>query len=143
MAQPSSIVKELSSGHGERRIRVLAASPKSSDFHTSTFLESEIQSIDDMGQDLSALVLRSGAVIPVALPYERLEQKIYEPDFRRNGPVLDLRDVPGPPANASSNTSLPCGLDVNIGDRMPNGTVYAGISPTPAEPCTRRRQMSR
>jgi hypothetical protein len=127
MTQPSSIAKELSSSHGDRLTRVLAANPKGNDFHASTFLENEIQSVDDMGQDRSALVLRSGALIPVALSYDDLEQKIYSPNIRADGSVLDLRDVteeaakPKTPANANQAPAP--------GDKMPDGTVYAGVSP--------------
>jgi hypothetical protein len=132
MTQPSSIAKEFSSGRGDRRIRVQVANQRGSDFHASTFAESEIQSIDDIGQDRSALVLRSGAEIPVALSYEQLEQKIYERDFRTDGPVLDLRDVTGEaakpktPANTNQATAP--------GDKMPDGTVFAGISPDTNKP---------
>jgi hypothetical protein len=105
----------------------LAANPKGNDFHASTFLENEIQSVDDMGQDRSALVLRSGAVIPVALSYDDLEQKIYSPNIRTDDSVLDLRDVTGeaakPKAPANTNQAPA------PGDKMPDGTVYAGISP--------------
>ena len=93
MAQPSSIAKELSTSQADRRIRVLAANPKGNDFHPLTFLESEVQGVEGIGEDRSVLVLRSGVEIPVALSYDQLEQKLYEPDFRTSGPVLDLRDV--------------------------------------------------
>jgi len=76
--------------------------------------------------------LRSGAEIPVALPYEELEQKIYEREFRTDGPVLDLRNVTGeaakPKAPANTNQAPA------PGDKMPDGTVYAGISPVTNKP---------
>jgi len=127
MMHQSSIAKELSSSHGDRLIRVLAANTKGNDFHASTFLESEILSVDDMGQDRSALVLRSGGVIPVALSYDDLEQKIYSPNIRSDSSVLDLRDVTGevakPKAPANANQAPA------PGDKLPDGTIYAGISP--------------
>jgi hypothetical protein len=43
MAQPSSIAKELSSSHGDRRIRVLIAEGKG--FSATTFSEAEIERI--------------------------------------------------------------------------------------------------
>ena len=132
MTQPSSIAKELSGSHGDRLIRVLIPTPKGKDFHASTFPESEVQSVDDIGQDRSALILRSGAVIPVAIPYEQLEQKIYQPDFKNDDPVLDLRNVTGeaakPKAPANTNQAPA------PGDRMPDGTVFAGISPDTNKP---------
>jgi hypothetical protein len=127
MTQQTSIVKELSGGPGDRLIRVSVPTPKGNDFHASTFLEGEVQSVDDLGQDRSALVLRSGVQIPVALSYQELEQKIYQRDFRTDGHVLDLRDVTGEatklkvPAN-TNQAPVP-------GDKMPDGTVFAGISP--------------
>src|SRR5579862_5774043 len=82
--------------NADRLIRVMAPNPKGNGFHASTFPETEVQSVDDLGEDRSSLVLRSGAVIPVALTYDDLEQKIYTPSFRTDGSVLDLRDVTGP-----------------------------------------------
>jgi hypothetical protein len=113
----------------DRLIRVMAASDG---FHPLTFLESEIQGVAERGQDRSALVLRSGVEIPVALSYEQLEQKIYQPDFKNDGPVFDLRDVtaevarPKTPANTNQAPAP--------GDKMPDGTVFAGISPDTNEP---------
>jgi Protein of unknown function (DUF1566) len=127
MTQPSPIIKNLSSGDGDRLIRVLTTTPKNNNFHALTFPESELQGIEEMGQDRSALVLRSGAEIPVALPYEELEQKIYSPNFRTDGPVLDLREVTGeaakPKAPANANEAP------SPGDKMPDDPVYVGISP--------------
>jgi hypothetical protein len=120
MTQPSSIVKELSSGRGDRRIRVLIA--EGNGFSATTFSEAEIERVMDIGEERSALVLRSGVKIPVALSYEQLEQQIYERDFCTDGPVLDRLDVTGCAASKPSSGA-------SIGDKMPAGTVYAGISP--------------
>lgn len=121
MAVPSFTSKVISCGDGERLIRVLAANPKDSDFHASTFFESEIQSIDDLGHGCSALVLRSGTLIPVALSYEEIEKKIYSQNTPADGSVLDLREVTGeaakPKTPANTNQALA------PGDRMPDGTV--------------------
>ena len=132
MTQQSPFAKELSSSHGERLIRVLIANPKSKGFNPTTFPETEIERVMGISEDRSALVLRSGAEIPVALPYEELEQKIYERDFRTDGPVLDLRAVTGeaarPKAPANTNQAPAAG------DKMPDGTVFAGISPDTNKP---------
>ena len=132
MTQPSSIAKEFSSSRGDRRIRVQVGNQQGNGFHALTVAESEIQGVAEMGQDRSALVLRSGTEIPVSLPYEQLEQKIYEPDFKNDGPVLDLRDVTGeaakPKAPANTNQAPA------PGDKMPDGTVFAGISPDTNKP---------
>jgi len=130
MAQQNSIAKELSSSHGERRIRAMVADGNV--FLPKTFPESELEGVMGLADNKSALVLRSGAAIPVALPYEQLEQKIYERDFRTDGPVLDLRDVTGeaakPKAPANTNQAPA------PGDKMPDGTVFAGISPDTNKP---------
>jgi len=132
MTQPSSIAKDFSSSRGDRLIRVLIANPKSKGFSATTFAETEVERVMEMGEDCSALVLRSGAEIPVALSYEQLEQKIYQPDFKNDGPVLDLRAVTGeaakPKAPANTNQAPA------PGDKMPDGTVFAGISPDTNKP---------
>jgi len=116
--------------HGERRIRAMVADGNV--FLPKTFPESELEGVMGLADNKSALVLRSGAAIPVALPYEELEQKIYERDFRTDGPVLDLRDVTGeaarPKAPANTNKAPA------PGDKMPDGTVFAGISPDTNKP---------
>jgi hypothetical protein len=132
MTQPISIAKELSSSHGERRIRVLILNPKSKGFNPTTFPETEIERVMGISEDRSVLVLRSGAEIPVALPYEELEQKIYERDFRTDGPVLDLRNVTGQAAKAKAPANT--NQAPAPGDKMPDGTVFAGISPDTNKP---------
>jgi len=132
MTQPSPIAKKFSSNRGDRRVRVQVGNQQGDGFHSLTVAENEIQGVAEMGQDRSALVLRSGTEIPVALPYEQLEQKIYEPDFRTDGQVLDLRNVTGeaakPKAPANNNQALA------PGDKMPDGTVFAGIFPDTNKP---------
>jgi hypothetical protein len=132
MTQPSSITKEFSSSRCDRLIRVLIANPKSKGFSATTFSEAEVERVMEMGEDRSALMLRSGTEIPVGLSYEQLEQKIYQPDFKNDGTVLDLRAVTGeaakPKVPANTNqASAP-------GDKMQDGTVFAGISPDTNKP---------
>jgi hypothetical protein len=133
MTQPSSIAKALSSGHGDRRIRVLAANPRGNGFRPLTFLESDVLCVAGIGEYRSALILRSDLEIPIAVSYEQLEQKLYEPDFRNDDPVLDLRAVSGeaPLPKAPANANRPIGDHAapRIGAIMPDGTVYAGLSP--------------
>ena len=123
------LVKNSFVGHasGDRLIRALMAEDKGSGFYAMTFPETEVQGVAQVGQDRSALVLRSGVKIPVALSYEDLEQKIFTPNFRTYDGVLDLRDVTGeaarPKATANTNRAP------EPGDRMPDGTIYAGVSP--------------
>ena len=130
MAPSSITAKEISSSSGDRRIRVLIARGKG--FNATTFSEAEVERVTEIGEDRSALVLRSGTEIPVALPYEQLEQRIYQPDFKNDDPVLDLRNVTGeaakPKAPANTNQAPA------PGDKMPDGTVFAGISPDTNKP---------
>jgi len=132
MPQPSVTAKEFSSSHRDRLIRARVAGKEANSFSSFTFPDTEVSGVMDSGEKGSALVLRSGAEIPVALPYEELEQKIYERDFRTDGPVLDLRDVTGeaakPKAPANTNQAPA------PGDKMPDGTVFAGISPDTNKP---------
>ena len=158
MTHPSSTVKDFSSSRGDRRIRVLIEEFKG--FAPTTFSETEVERVVGLGEEHSALVLRSGVKIPVALSFEQLEQKIYEPDFHTDGPVLDLRTVTGEvaavkpvAANDFAEAKIgdnarrvrPCeetieqgmrAVDANppIGAIMTDGTVYAGISPDTNKP---------
>jgi hypothetical protein len=129
MTQPSFIAKELSSSHGDRLIRALIAEGEG--FSATTFSENEVERVMEI-EERSALVLRSGVKIPVALSYEQLEQKIYQPDFKNDGTVLDLRAVTGEAARlkAPANTNKAPAP----GDKMPDGTVLAGISPDTNKP---------
>src|SRR5690242_18452323 len=115
---------------GERLIRVMI-DQKGQGFHGLTFPDTEIQGVAELADKRSAIVLRSGVEIPVAVTYEALEQKIYRPDLRvGEDALLDLRDVTGEaaqPKQAAANSNKP-----KPGDRMPDGTIYAGISPIPA-----------
>src|SRR5580658_1552192 len=119
MTEPSSIAKELSTNHGDRRIRVLIAESKG--FNATTFSETEVERVMEI-DDRSAFVLRSGVKIPVALSYEQLEKKIYEPDFQNDSPVLDLPSVTGEaakPKTPANTNQAPA-----PGNKMPDGTVF-------------------
>ncbi len=129
MSQPSSIVKELYNSYGDRLIRVLAANQKGNEFHPLTFLETEVQGVEGLGEDRSALLLRSGAEIPVALSYQDLEKRIYL-DIPTD--VLDLRSVTGPAAKPKTPANT--NQEPQPGDKMPDGTVFAGISPDTNKP---------
>jgi len=143
MADPvtkHSFVGRLS---GDRLIRVLVANRKGKGFHAFTISETEVQGVAERGQERSALVLRSGSEIPVALPYEDLEQKIFRPNFRTDVDLLDLRDVTGEiakpfevPSSAlkaaakinRAPSTTPASV-VDPGGEMPDGMIFAGISP--------------
>jgi len=131
MTQQGAIAKELSSSHGDRLIRVLI---ESKGFNPTTFPETEIERVVGIGEERSALLLRSGVEIPVAISYEQLEQKIYQPGFRNDGLVLDLRDVTGEAAKPKAANANEAPAEPKVGDTMPDGTVFAGISPDTNKP---------
>jgi len=133
MNQQSSIVKGFSSGHGDRLIRVMVADGNV--FSPATFSQAEVEFV--MGhsdEKSSAIVLRSGVKIPVALSYEELEQKLYSPSFRTDDSVLDLRAVTGEAAKPKAANANEAPAEPKVGDKMPDGTIYAGISPDTSKP---------
>ena len=121
MMQQSVTAKEFSFSHSDRLIRVRVAGKTADSFSSFSFPDIEVSGVMDRGEKGSALVLRSGVEIPVALTYEQLEQKIYQPD----GSVIDLRTVTGEAAKSPANTNQ----SPAPGDKMPDGTIYAGFSP--------------
>jgi Protein of unknown function (DUF1566) len=130
MTRPNSITKEFSSSRGDRLIQALIANPKG--FSATTFSEAAVERVTEMAEERSALVLRSGTEIPVAISYEQLVKRIYQPDFKNDGPVLDLRNVTGEAAKlrAPANTNRAA----TPGDKMQDGSVFAGISPDTHKP---------
>lgn len=135
MTTPAGITaKNILRAPRERLIRVLIANQESKEFNATTFSETEIERVMEIGEDRSALVLRSGIQIPVALSYEQLEQKIYERDFRIDGPVLDLRYVTGEAVKPTAANANEAPTEPKVGDKMPDGTVFAGISPDTSKP---------
>ncbi len=112
----------VSSKSGARRVRVMAASDFSKEFYPMTFLDKDIQSVVGTIAGCAALILISGTKIPTSLSYEELEQKIYSKDLCTDEQILDLRNVTGKDAINSDEPA--------IGDTMPDGTIFAGISPT-------------
>lgn len=78
---------------GERLVRAWVLDEEGEAFRLFSFAITAIDGVMELGEKRSALVLRSGMKIPVALSHEELEQKIYTHDFRE--PVLDLRNLTG------------------------------------------------
>jgi len=60
-----------------------------------TFPFNEVQSVGEIEPGTSVIVLRAGAEIPVAVPYEEIERKIYRPNYDIDDVVLDLRAKSG------------------------------------------------
>lgn len=113
--------------------RLIRAMVPDGDFLSpTTFSEAEVERIVATPDDRSALILHSGLKIAVALPYQGLESKIYASDFRTEESVLDLRDVTGEaarPTVPANNNQAPA-----PGDKIPDGSVYAGVSPDTSKP---------
>lgn len=63
-------------------------------FHPVSFRTTAIEYVMEIKDGVSAMVLYSGVTIPVALPFEKLKQMIYEPNIR-DGMVVDLMKVTG------------------------------------------------
>jgi hypothetical protein len=82
---------------GDRLVRAWVLDEDGVTFHPFSFPAAAVDGVMGLGEKRSALVLRSGMKIPVALSYEELEKKIYTSDFRE--PLLDLRDVTGKAAD--------------------------------------------
>lgn len=77
----------------DRLVRAWVADAAGNGFHPFSFSVTAVDGVVGVNEKSSALVLRSGIKIAVALPYEELEEKIYAPDFRE--PILDLCPVTG------------------------------------------------
>jgi hypothetical protein len=80
---------------GDRLIRVMAPFNTASGFHPMTFPFNEVQSVGEIEPGTSVIVLRAGAEIPVAVPYEEIERQIYRPNYDIDDVVLDLRAKSG------------------------------------------------
>jgi hypothetical protein len=83
-----------------RIVRAMVADGKGGGFHPLTFPEDEIRGVEWLDERRSALLLRSGGQIAVALPLDQLERKIYTSDPLRDDGVIDLRDLTGAAAVA-------------------------------------------
>lgn len=96
MSEPYKFIKNLSADPAEKRLRVLAPGGDGESFHAMSFSRERIDYLTEIAEGLSGIALKNGAKIPVALPYEVLEQRIYDDggdDF-----IIDLRAVTGPVA---------------------------------------------
>jgi hypothetical protein len=106
-------IKKFSHASDNPRIEVLRYSAASRTMLPYSFWLSEIEHIEGTGDDKSLLVLKSNLNITLELPFAELAAKIdegYSP--------LDLK--------AYSKVFVP---ERKIGEKMEDGTVYAGISP--------------
>lgn len=105
----------------ERLIRVWETVQDEADsyhYELTTFPLSSIERLRSDGQDTSLIILRSGVSIRVALPHERLEQRIYLPNLREDGGwTIDLCAVTG-------KTALP---PIKAGDKAEDGSIYLGL----------------
>jgi hypothetical protein len=63
-------------------------------FYRSSFSPASILRLVDVSEAVSVIVLSDGAQVPVAMNYESLRQRIFEPDFRKDN-VLNLFEQTG------------------------------------------------
>jgi hypothetical protein len=106
MTEGLKFAKTLISETDEVIVRALVAD-SAGGFHAASFEKSRIDYVTEVKEGVSGLVLKTGAKIAVAMPYEELEKKIYFSDAR-DAPVVDLRDVTGAKAaEALGETRLP------------------------------------
>jgi hypothetical protein len=94
MTDGFKFAKRLSSDAEELVIRAQLQDAAGGAFRAVTFEKSRIDYITEVDAATSGIVLKTGARIAVAMPYEELERKIYFPELGV-APVLDLRDVTG------------------------------------------------
>jgi len=78
-------------------IRVFAPEASGDGYRAVSFEQSRVDYVTEISPGLSALALKSGAKIPVAMDYDALERRVYFTD-PRDEPVLDLREATGPAA---------------------------------------------
>ncbi|MDE1153135.1 MAG: hypothetical protein PW788_11415 [Micavibrio sp.] len=75
-----------------------------------SFTRERIDYLTAVSEGVSGIVLKNGAKIPVNMPYEALEAKVYFADIL-NEPVLDLRALTGPYAAAAVLPALSAEFD--------------------------------
>ncbi|MFN7114504.1 MAG: hypothetical protein ACK4PK_09150 [Alphaproteobacteria bacterium] len=63
-------------------------------YAAASFMRERVDYLVDLGDDISGIVLKTGAKIAVRMPYEELERAIYFAD-QHASPVLDLREKTG------------------------------------------------
>ena len=93
-------------------IEALAPQKGASEFHALIFRASAIDCLMEVNEKVSAIVLRNGITIPVALPYQKLKQSVYAPDFK-DGPILNLLNETG---HAAKDILVP-GLSDEFNDK--------------------------
>ena len=103
MTEAFKFNKRLTPDAEDLVLRVLVPDAAGKAFHPMTFMRERIDYVTEVSEAISGIALKSGVKIPVAMPYEDLEKKIYFADII-NEPVLDLRNVTGP---AVADAALP------------------------------------
>lgn len=104
--------KNFSRISDDPRIEVLHVAKVSRKIEPYSFCASMIDHLEGTGADKSTIVLKSGVVLTLSLPYADLAEKIDE-----GTSPLDLKEY-------CVTTFLP-----EAGDQMEDGTILAGISP--------------
>lgn len=86
-------------------------------YAAASFMRERVDYLADLGNDISGIVLKTGAKIAVRMPYAELEQAIYFTD-PHGAPVLDLRERTGSVAAKAAFPDL--------------GRDFAATAPEPA-----------
>ncbi|MBI3441706.1 MAG: hypothetical protein HY052_07925, partial [Proteobacteria bacterium] len=102
-------------------IEVLCPSTVTGQTEPYSFQTSMIDHLEGAGKNRSAIVLQSGTVVILSLPYADLAEKISE-----GASPLDLKEF--------CKTLVPGGTGPQVGDRMEDDSVFAGISPDTRKP---------
>lgn len=94
--------KSFSATADDLLIRAMVARADGSGYQLTGFKRDRIDYLTELDADagISGIALKTGAKIPVKMPYAELEQKVYLTDLRET-PVLDLSAVTGAAAQVA------------------------------------------
>jgi hypothetical protein len=124
MDNKGSVMRFISLDPSDLRIEALAPEKNNPGvFREVTFRAGEISYVMNVSDKVSALVIKNGVTIPVALPYQELKRMIYEPDFRAVSP-LDLKPFTGA---AVKGVLVPALADEFNDESGPSGDKQPGL----------------
>lgn len=96
------------------RIEVLFSSPATHQIEVYSFQASRIDHLEGTGAGKSTMVLISGATFTLSIPYKELVEKIEEG---------------ASPVDLTSYSAFTPFYGLEIGDKVEDGSIFAGISP--------------
>jgi hypothetical protein len=113
--------KSLRHAADDLLIRAQLAHDDGKAYAAASFMRTRVDYLVDLGGGISGIVLKTGARIPVRMPYEELEQALYFADLQA-APVLDLREKTG------ADLSKPAFPDM--------GRDFTAAAPAPSQKCS-------